>query len=92
MDFEWDLKKADRNIEKHGVSFLEASTVYRDPLELTISDPDDSSGEYRFLSIGQSNLGNLLIVSYTERKPNLIRIISARKATRRERRYYEENG
>ena len=92
MDFEWDLKKADRNIEKHGVSFLEASTVYRDPLELTISDPDHSSGEYRFLSIGQSNLGNLLIVSYTERKPNLIRIISARKATRRERRYYEENG
>ncbi len=65
MKFEWDPNKASKNIKKHGVNFPEAMTVFSDPLELTISDSDHSSGEYRFLSIGISNLGNLLVVSYT---------------------------
>ena len=89
MDFEWDIVKAGTNKEKHGVSFSEAVTVFGDPLELTISDPDHSSGEYRFLSIGRSSIGSLLVVSYTERSLNHIRIISARKANRHEEKYYE---
>ncbi len=91
MEFEWNQHKASKNEKKHGVSFSEATTVFSDPLELTISDPDHSSGEYRFLSIGRSNAGNLLVVSYTEREENKIRIISARQATRQERKYYEQN-
>ncbi len=91
MEFEWDPNKATTNEKKHGISFSEATTVFGDPLELTISDPDHSSGEFRFLSIGKSNVGNLLVVSYTERKQNRIRIISARKATRQEQKYYEQN-
>ena len=89
MEFEWDQNKAEINKRKHGVSFSEATTIFGDPLEVTISDPDHSSGEYRFLSIGRSNSGELLIVSYTERQQNRIRIISARRATRQEQRYYE---
>ena len=65
MDFEWDQSKARKNQQKHGVSFSEASTVFGDPFELTISDPDHSQEEFRFLSIGRSVLGNLLLVSYT---------------------------
>lgn len=91
MDFEWNQEKAARNEKKHGITFSEATTVFGDPLELTISDPDHSSGEYRFLSIGRSNSGNLLVVSYTERCQNQIRIISARKATGHEQKYYEQN-
>ena len=91
MEFEWDQKKVTRNEKKHGINFSEATTVFGDPLELTISDPDHSSGEYRFLSIGRSIEGNLLVVSYTERQKNRIRIISARKATRQEQIYYEQN-
>ncbi len=91
MEFEWDPNKATTNEKKHGISFSEATTVFGDPLELTISDPDHSSGEFRFLSIGESNAGNLLVVFYTERKQNRIRIISARKATRQEQKYYEQN-
>ena len=91
MEFEWDPKKATKNEKKHGISFSEATTVLGDPLELTISDPDHSSGEFRFLSIGKSNLENLLVVSYTESQHNRIRIISARKATRQEQRHYEQN-
>jgi len=91
VEFEWDPNKATTNEKKHGISFSEATTVFGDPLELTISDPDHSSGEFRFLSIGKSNVGNLLVVSYTERKQNRIRIISARKATRQEQKYYEQN-
>jgi len=89
VEFEWDQNKAEINKRKHGVSFSEATTIFGDPLEVTISDPDHSSGEYRFLSIGRSNSGELLIVSYTERQQNRIRIISARRATRQEQRYYE---
>ncbi|MDS4026792.1 MAG: BrnT family toxin [Candidatus Contendobacter sp.] len=66
--------KAVRNLKKHGVSFSEASTIFCDPLELTISDPNHSSGEHRFLSIGRSNSGRLLVVSYTESYQNQIRI------------------
>lgn len=89
MDFEWDDSKAQANELKHGVGFDEASTIFGDPLELTISDPDHSIGEFRFLSIGRSIDGNLLLVSYTERHPNKIRIISARPATKREFKHYE---
>jgi len=91
VEFEWDQQKASKNDKKHGVSFSEATTIFADPLELTISDPDHSSGEYRFLSIGRSNTGSLLVVFYTEREQNRIRIISARQATRQERKYYEQN-
>lgn len=68
MDFEWNQNKASKNQKKHGISFSEAATVFGDPLELTISDPDHSHEEFRFLSIGRSALGNLLLVSYTERR------------------------
>lgn len=91
MDFEWDQNKAGKNQKKHGVSFSEASTVFDDPLELTISDPDHSHEEFRFLSVGRSALGNLLLVSYIEKQENTIRIISARKATKHEKRQYEQN-
>ena len=65
MDFEWDIQKATSNERKHGISFSEASTVFGDPLELTILDPAHSQGEYRFLSLGRSESGKLLVVSYT---------------------------
>lgn len=91
MDFQWDLGKAASNEKKHGVTFAEAATVFADPLELTISDPDHSHGEYRFVSIGRSRAGNLLVVSYTERHPNQIRIISAREASKAERKSYEQH-
>ena len=90
MEFEWDQTKAQNNQKKHGVSFSEASTIFGDPMELTIADPDHSQEEFRFLSIGISALGNLLLVSYTERQENRIRIISARKATKHEERQYEQ--
>jgi len=91
MDFEWDPAKAESNARKHGVSFSEASTVLGDPLELVISDPDHSEGEYRYLSLGRSSEGRLLVVSYTEREQNRIRIISARPATSAETSRYESN-
>jgi uncharacterized DUF497 family protein len=91
MSFEWDDKKASINEQKHGVSFTEAITVFSDPLELTIPDPDHSQGEFRFLSIGRSDRGNLLVVAYTEREPASIRLISARPATKYERKQYEQS-
>ncbi|MES9856842.1 MAG: BrnT family toxin [Sedimenticola sp.] len=91
MKFEWDQTKAVTNEKKHSISFSEATTVLGDPLELTISDPGHSVDEYRFLSIGRSSTGNLLVVSYTERQLNQISIISARKATRQEKPHYEQN-
>ena len=90
LTFEWDPKKAESNIEKHGVSFEEASTVFRDPLSLTIDDPLHSTGEVRMVQIGISHKNRLLIVVHTERE-NTIRIISARKATKKERNNYESN-
>jgi len=88
MEFEWDAKKADSNVAKHGVSFTEAITVFGDPLEFVIFDPDHSEDESRFLSLGQSSVGRLLVIAYTERESR-IRIINAREATPKERRLYE---
>ncbi|MGA2902261.1 MAG: BrnT family toxin [Candidatus Korobacteraceae bacterium] len=91
MEFEWDTAKAESNLEKHGVSFAEAMTVFADPLEVTIADPDHSESEFRFLSMGCSALGRLLVVAYTEREAR-VRLISAREATPREWRKYESGG
>ena len=91
MEFEWDKNKAEQNLKKQGVKFFEATAVFGDPFELTINDPDHSVGEYRFLSIGRSEKGQLLVVSYTEQKENCIRIISARQATKEEQKNYENN-
>lgn len=85
---EWDPNKAESNSEKHGVSFEEAKTVFADPLSITLSDPEHSDEECRFIDIGVSVEGRLLVVSYTEREA-AIRVISARHASRGERRVYE---
>lgn len=90
MQFEWDEAKAASNLEKQVVSFQEAMTVFGDPLALTGDDPYHSIEEKRFLTIGESRQGTLLIVSYTQRG-NKIRIIGAREVTRRERREYEQD-
>ena len=91
MRFEWDDRKAAANEKKHGVTFVEAATVFGDPLELTIADPDHSvSDEFRFISLGRSIRGRLLVVCYTEREPDRIRLISARRATKQERKQYEQ--
>ena len=88
MEFEWDPQKSDANFKKHGVSFHEASTVFGDPLAITFSDPDHSIGEHRFLTFGYSRLNRLLVVVHTERHGK-IRIISARRTTKQERKIYE---
>ena len=89
MKFEWDQGKADRNLIKHGVSFDEAKTVFDDPLYVDFYDPDHSESEDRYVAMGESNRGKLLIISYTERS-NAIRLISARETTKPERETYEE--
>ena len=89
MEFEWDQNKVIKNIKKHGVSLYEAATVFGDSLSVTFPDPDHSTQENRFIIIGLSNIGRLLVVAHTYRKKR-VRIISARKATRHERKYYEE--
>ena len=89
MKFEWDPQKAARNLEKHGVTFQEASTVFRDPLSATAHDPDHSFSELRFVTIGLSKQGRLLTISHSEHVER-IRLISARPATKQERRIYEE--
>ena len=89
MKFEWNPDKAESNYEKHDVSFEEAATVFNDLLSVTFPDPDHSVDESRYVIIGVSRFGQLLIVSHTDRGET-IRIISARKATRQERRFYEE--
>jgi uncharacterized DUF497 family protein len=88
MEFEWDNDKADRNRSKHGVLFQDAATVFGDPLSVTYYDPDHSDEEDRFITIGHANSGQLLIVSHTDREDR-IRIISARRATRKEKKAYE---
>lgn len=88
MEFEWDPDKAASNEEKHGVSFDEAATAFGDPLSLTISHPDHSDDEDRFVLVGQTYAGRLVVVAHTERGDR-IRIISARLASRRERYSYE---
>ena len=90
LSFEWDENKAKANFAKHEIGFEEASTVFGDPRSLTIPDPIRSAVEDRFVIIGASHRGKLLVVVHTERGEN-IRIISARLASRGERRSYEEN-
>ena len=89
MKFEWDPQKEAGNVAKDGVSFTEASTVFADPLAGTIPDPDHSRTEMRFLTIGLSATGRLIVVSHTEEEDDLFRIISAREATTHERKAYE---
>jgi len=86
---EWDPRKAAANIRKHGVSFNEAGSVLADPLSTTFPDPDHSVDEPRHLTIGTSVNGRILVVAHTDRG-NAVRLISARRATSRERRFYEE--
>ena len=91
MAFEWDKNKAKTNLLKHGVSFDEAKTVFDDLFYIDFYDPDHSDDEDRYIVIGKSQRHRILIVSYTERdNDNKVRLISARKATRKEREDYEE--
>jgi hypothetical protein len=87
--FSWNSQKAATNLRKHGVGFPEAATAFHDPLSITVPDPDHSATEERFLLVGLSALGRLLVVAHAERGDE-IRIISARSATRPERDNYEE--
>ena len=87
--FEWDAAKARANLRKHGVSFDEAASVFEDLLAEIYDDPDHSNGEHREIILGHSVLARLLVVSFTEREPDRVRIISARRANRQERQRYE---
>lgn len=89
MRFEWDDEKASINERKHNVSFPEAMTVFGDPLALTGYDPDHSTNEERFITMGLAITERLLIVCHTDREQR-IRIISARVATKRERKDYDD--
>jgi len=89
LRFVWDARKAEANLRKHGVSFVEAATAFEDPLSITIRDPDHSVHEERFILVGQSRQQHLVIVAHVERD-DTIRIISARPANRQERTSYEE--
>jgi uncharacterized DUF497 family protein len=89
LKFEWDAEKAASNVRKHGVSFDEAGSVFLDQLAVSGPDPDHSEGESRYITFGLSSLGRLLAVSHTYR-PSAIRIITARRVTRAERKLYEE--
>lgn len=89
MEFEWDPRKDAANRRKHGVGFREATTVFGDPLATTFPDMDHSLSEHRFLTVGASASKRILVIAHTE-KQEIIRIISARPVTPRERRFYEE--
>ena len=89
IEFEWDADKADRNLAKHGVSFDEATVAFYDPLSITVRDPDHSVGEQRYLLMGTTATSRLVVVSHTDRGRR-VRIISARRAKRRERADYEK--
>jgi uncharacterized protein len=89
--FEWDSRKARSNIRKHGVTFIEAASVFADPLARIFDDPDHSAEESREIIIGRSATGKLLLVCYSEALEDQVRIISARRATKREQQDYEEN-
>ena len=88
--FEWDSKKAESNLAKHGISFKEAKSVFRDDFARIFQDPDHSIMEFREILFGYSNKNRLIIVNFIERS-NIIRIISARKVTKYERKLYEES-
>ena len=89
MRFDWDAAKAAANLRKHKVLFVEAASVFGDPLACTFADPDHSTGESRWLTFGISHAGRLLVVSHADYDDH-IRIISARRATRREQVAYEQ--
>lgn len=90
MKFEWDRVKAAANLKKHGVSFQEAATVFGDPLATTHNDPDHSYDEHRFITFGMSLSGRLIMVSHADRG-DVVRIISARLMTAKEKELYEED-
>ena len=90
MQFEWDEEKSAINLVKHGVSFEEAATIFGDHLSDTFDDPDHSVEEHRFITMGMSEMGRILVVAHTD-EGEAIRIISARELTRGERRFYEES-
>ncbi len=90
MEFEWDLGKSKANLKKHSISFHEAATVFGDPLAISFNDPDHSIREHRFLTFGYSRMNQLLVVIHTERRGKT-RIIIARRATKQERKIYEES-
>ena len=87
--FEWDESKSKENFKKHRVDFMEGKTIFNDPFLFTFPDREHSAREQRYISIGLSAQGRLLILTHTERQGK-IRIISCRKTTLRERRFYEE--
>ncbi len=89
MRFEWDEAKAEANLQKHGVSFEEACTLFEDLLYIIFADPDHSESENRFIIVGVSVNGRLIVVSFVERADST-RLIRAREATRSEREFYEE--
>ena len=89
LRFVWDLQKAQSNAIKHGITFYEAASAFRDPLSVTTADPRHSYGEDRLVLLGRSDLGRLVVVVHTYQEGR-VRLISARGATRRERRDYEE--
>jgi uncharacterized DUF497 family protein len=89
MQFDWDEQKARSNLRKHRISFDEAKTVFDDPLYVDFYDPDHSLDEHRYIIIGESERGRLLIVAYTAHADG-IRIINARRVTETERQAYEE--
>ena len=89
LQFDWDPKKARRNLRKHGISFEEASTIFDDPLYISFLDAEHSAEEERHITIGMSNKVRHLMAAHTERK-KMVRIISARKATKNEEKFYNE--
>lgn len=91
MKFEWDTKKASANIKKHKISFDEASTVFSNPLARIFDDEEHTAEEHQEIIIGHSITNRLLLICFTEKAGDLVRIFSARLATRRERQDYEEN-
>lgn len=91
MIYEWDPQKAEKNLQKHGISFDEATSVFTDPLALTFDDPDHSADEHRFITMGTSNKERILFLSHVDHGEDHIRIISARSATPREAHDYQES-
>ncbi len=91
LEFVWDDAKAEANLRKHGLSFAEGRTVFSDPLARIFDDPTHSELEHREIIIGHSSADRLVLVGFTERRPRLIRIFSARPVTKKERKDYEES-
>jgi len=90
IEFEWDPAKAEANLRKHGISFEDAATAFFDALSLTVPDPLHSEGEARLVLLGLTRTNRLVVVAHVDRGAR-IRLISARPATRKERRQYETN-